>query len=158
MKPLRYSLHAETVMRERKLDPAWVEATVRAPEWYTEDPAGGEVERRYRSIEPLDGRVLRVAYVEADASSASKCWMPERIFRKPCFPTPPEAHHANPHTVFPRPPRSPQVRGSAACPPRRERVGAGVRLRPAGAGGRTDGWSGRARYRPAWRPACRVTG
>jgi hypothetical protein len=28
-KPLRYSHHAETVMRERGLDPSWVEATVR---------------------------------------------------------------------------------------------------------------------------------
>jgi uncharacterized DUF497 family protein len=64
-KPLRYSLHAETVMRERKLDPAWIEATVRTPEWCMQDPAGGEVERRYRMIDALDGRVLRVACVEA---------------------------------------------------------------------------------------------
>lgn len=33
IKPLRYSQHAETVMRERKLDPAWVEAAVHAPHW-----------------------------------------------------------------------------------------------------------------------------
>lgn len=83
MKPLRYSLHAETVMRERKLEPAWVEATVRAPEWYTEDPAGGEVERRYRSIEPLDGRVLRVACVEADAEIRIISAFIDRGARKP---------------------------------------------------------------------------
>lgn len=65
VKPLRYSLHAETVMRERKLDPAWIEAAVRTPEWRTEDPAGAEAERRYRSIDALDGRVLRVVCVEA---------------------------------------------------------------------------------------------
>ncbi|MCQ4630992.1 DUF4258 domain-containing protein [Shinella sp. CPCC 100929] len=64
-KPLRYSLHAETVMRERKLDPAWIEATVRAPEWRLSDPSGPEVERRYRAIEALDGRILRVVCVEA---------------------------------------------------------------------------------------------
>jgi hypothetical protein len=36
-KPLRYSHHAETVMRERGLDPSWVEATVRRPDWSTGD-------------------------------------------------------------------------------------------------------------------------
>ena len=66
VKPLRYSLHAQTVMRERKLDSAWIEATVREPEWRTEDPAGTGVERRYRSIDTLDGRVLRVVCIEAD--------------------------------------------------------------------------------------------
>lgn len=83
MKPLRYSLHAETVMRERKLDPAWVEATVRAPEWRTDDPAGGEVERRYRSIDALDGRVLRVVCVEADAEIRIISAFIDRGARKP---------------------------------------------------------------------------
>ena len=52
-KLLRYSLHAETVMRERKLDPSWIEATVREPDWSTDDPANAGVERRYRSIEAI---------------------------------------------------------------------------------------------------------
>jgi len=67
VKPLRYSLHAQTVMRERKLDPDWIEATVQEPEWRAEDPAGAGAERRYRSIDALGGRVLRVVCVEADA-------------------------------------------------------------------------------------------
>ena len=65
-KPLRYSRHAETVMRERKLDPAWVEAAVHSPEWRMQDPAGAGAERRYRAIPALDGRVLRVVCVEAN--------------------------------------------------------------------------------------------
>lgn len=66
IKPLRYSQHAETVMRERKLDPAWVEAAVHAPHWRAQDPAGAGVERRYRAIAAIDGRVLRVVCVEED--------------------------------------------------------------------------------------------
>jgi hypothetical protein len=63
-KPLRYSLHAQTVMRERKLDPAWIAAAVHSPEWIMPDPAGSGAQRRYRSIPALEGRILRVVCVE----------------------------------------------------------------------------------------------
>lgn len=61
-KPLRYSLHAQTVMRERKLDPAWIAAAVRSPEWIMPDPAGSGAQRRYRSISALGDRILRVVW------------------------------------------------------------------------------------------------
>lgn len=40
MKPVRYALHAEVVTVERGLDKAWVERTVRDPQWVERDPAG----------------------------------------------------------------------------------------------------------------------
>jgi len=64
VKPLRYSLHAETVIRQRNLDKRWIELTVSAPDWREADPADSEIERCYRSIPERGGRYLRVACVE----------------------------------------------------------------------------------------------
>jgi hypothetical protein len=82
-KPLRYSHHAETVMRERGLDPSWVEATVRRPDWSTGDPGNAGVERRYRTIEAIEGRVLRVVCVEASDEIRIVSAFVDRGARKP---------------------------------------------------------------------------
>ena len=66
MKPIRFTRHALDNIRDRKLDPAWVEATVRSPEWAAPNPDDPEVERRFRRIPEAEGRVLRVPVVETD--------------------------------------------------------------------------------------------
>jgi uncharacterized DUF497 family protein len=63
-KPLRYSHHAETVMRERQLLKDWVEVTVRRPLWTEPDPAGNGTERRFAAVAERNGRYLRVVCVE----------------------------------------------------------------------------------------------
>ena len=58
--------HACDNLRDRCIDPAWIEATARRPEWRTPDPNDEEVERRFRRIPEAGGRVLRVPVVETD--------------------------------------------------------------------------------------------
>src|SRR3954447_14131884 len=57
-KPLRYTIHAEDAVVERELDPVWIEAAAREPEWSRPDPRRPGVERRFRSIPEYGGRVL----------------------------------------------------------------------------------------------------
>ena len=63
-KPLRYTHHAEIAIRERELQPEWIEVTARHPEWHMPDEQQPDVERRFRAIPENDGRVLRVARLE----------------------------------------------------------------------------------------------
>jgi Domain of unknown function (DUF4258) len=63
-KPLHFTLHAETVISERQLDRAWIELTVREPEWREMDPSGPPTERRYRRIPQRDDRIMRVICLE----------------------------------------------------------------------------------------------
>ena len=46
----------------------WTEAAARRPDWSEPDPDDPEVERRYGAIAERDGRVLRDACVEDEAS------------------------------------------------------------------------------------------
>ncbi len=64
MKLLHFTVHAETVISERQLDRAWIERTVREPEWTEADPAGPPTERRYRRIPERDDRIVRVICLE----------------------------------------------------------------------------------------------
>lgn len=63
-KSLRFMLHAVTVMSERKLEPEWVERTVREPDWVVVDPGDSEVTRFYRALPERGDRIMRVACVE----------------------------------------------------------------------------------------------
>ncbi len=63
-KPLRFSAHATTVMRERGLDIGWVEAIVLDPLWREPDPKDSDVERRFGIVPERGGRIMRVACVE----------------------------------------------------------------------------------------------
>lgn len=65
-KPINYSTHAKTAIRERELNEKWVERAVRAPLWSERDPDNPVVERRYQQIAERDGRILRVFVVETD--------------------------------------------------------------------------------------------
>lgn len=55
-KPLRYSHHAETVMRERRLSRQWVETPVVQPEWIESDPSGNGPERRFSKTAGRENR------------------------------------------------------------------------------------------------------
>ncbi|HEV7877275.1 DUF4258 domain-containing protein [Bradyrhizobium sp.] len=63
-KPISLTAHAEDAILERKIDGNWIERTVWKPEWYHPDPQRPGVERRFRVIPELGGRVLRVACLE----------------------------------------------------------------------------------------------
>ena len=63
-KAIRFSLHAETVMRERGLQAEWVERIALDPEWTAVDPRDSTVERRFGAVPERGGRILRVACVE----------------------------------------------------------------------------------------------
>ena len=58
--------HARVRLRERRIDPKWIDETVHHPDWV--EPGDRGVERRFRAISEFDGRVLRVVCVETDSS------------------------------------------------------------------------------------------
>jgi hypothetical protein len=61
---IRYTAHAEVAIRERKLEKAWIERTVWAPDWSETDPSNQEVQRRFKLVPERDDRILRVVLVE----------------------------------------------------------------------------------------------
>ena len=67
-KQVTLTAHARARLRERDIDPRWVEETVRDPGWIEVDPKERGVERRFRAISQFDGRVLRVVCVETESS------------------------------------------------------------------------------------------
>ena len=58
---LRYTLHAETALRERNISKEWVERTIYYPALIMQDPEDPEIERFYLAIPENGNRVLRVA-------------------------------------------------------------------------------------------------
>ena len=85
MKPMRYTLEATLRQAGRNLDPAWIEAAVRSPDWTTPDPEPPK-ERRYRAIPELGGKVLRVVCVEEDDHVRIVTVFPDRDARRPDAP------------------------------------------------------------------------
>jgi hypothetical protein len=63
-KPIRFSLHAKTVIRERGLAAEWVERITLDPQWTEVDPGDPVVERRFGAVPERGGRIMRVACVE----------------------------------------------------------------------------------------------
>lgn len=82
-KPIHLTRHVRTVIAERDLDYAWVEQTVRHPEWALPDPHDPTVQRLYRSIEERGGRVLRVAAVETESEVRILTAFLDRKARRP---------------------------------------------------------------------------
>lgn len=50
IKPVFYTSHAETVIRERRLEKHWIIDAVRFPEWVTADAAGCGVKRQFHAV------------------------------------------------------------------------------------------------------------
>jgi uncharacterized DUF497 family protein len=67
-KQVTLTAHARTRLRERDIDPRWIEETVLDPDWTEVEPKERGVERRFREISQFDGRVLRVVCVETESS------------------------------------------------------------------------------------------
>ena len=67
-KPVVLTAHARLRLRERDIDPKWIDETVRDPEWTETDPRDSTIERRFRAISLFDNRFLRVACVETGSS------------------------------------------------------------------------------------------
>jgi hypothetical protein len=67
-KPIALTAHAWTRLRDRRIDPRWIEEAIFDPDWIEEDPRDRAVERRFRTIQQFGGRILRVACVETNSS------------------------------------------------------------------------------------------
>lgn len=65
MKGIIWTRHARDNQKARPLSDAVVERTARQPEWTEADP-DPEVQRRFRVLPELGGRVLRVACAETE--------------------------------------------------------------------------------------------
>ncbi len=65
-KPLRFTVHAQTVVSERGLELSWIEDAVLQPDWTEIDPSEPPLQRRYRRVEERGGRILRVICLETD--------------------------------------------------------------------------------------------
>ncbi len=64
---IRYTHHAEEVMRERGIEPAWVARTLDEPEIDEVDPGDPGLRRAFRIVPERDGRTLRVVYARDEA-------------------------------------------------------------------------------------------
>jgi len=82
-RPLLFTGHALVVLEERKLERAWVERAVYAPDWEQADPHAPGVVRRFAAIAERDGRILRVAVVETDTETRILTAFLDRRARKP---------------------------------------------------------------------------
>jgi len=61
---LRYTLHADDMLVERKIERAWVEAVMAAPEWTEPDPRWVGLRRAYGRVAEAGGRILRVVFAD----------------------------------------------------------------------------------------------
>ena len=66
-KPVVLTTHARLRLRERNIDPNWIDETVRYPEWTETDPKDSTIERRFRAISRRGNRFLRVACIETES-------------------------------------------------------------------------------------------
>jgi len=62
---LIFTRHAQDMLREREIDPAWVQIAVDNPEKIEPDPRRPGVLLAFRSFPERGGRVLRVAHVRS---------------------------------------------------------------------------------------------
>ena len=59
---IRYTHHADEVMREREIPPEWVERTLIHPLADEPDPNDPHLRRAFAPVPERDGRLLRVVY------------------------------------------------------------------------------------------------
>ena len=59
---IKLTLHAAERIQKFRLDAAWIEATITAPDWTRPDPDQPGVTRSFKAIAARGGRVLRVAH------------------------------------------------------------------------------------------------
>jgi hypothetical protein len=66
-KKLVVTAHALIRLRDRRIDPKWIEDTVSNPDWTELEPKDPAVERRFRAIPQFGGRILRVVCIETNS-------------------------------------------------------------------------------------------
>jgi hypothetical protein len=59
---IRLTRHAAEAMEIRSIALAWIEATLRSPDWSDIDPRYPDRHRSFKAIDDFGGRVLRVVY------------------------------------------------------------------------------------------------
>ena len=64
MASLVFTVHAQTMLLERKLQLTWIEAVVERPEWTEVDLSNVGATRAFGTIAEAGGKVLRVVYTE----------------------------------------------------------------------------------------------
>jgi hypothetical protein len=65
---LVFTVQAEQMLLERQIDREWLEQTIAEPEVLEHDPSKPNVLRAFRRIPQRGHRMLRVAYIPAEAS------------------------------------------------------------------------------------------
>jgi hypothetical protein len=63
---IRYSLHANEQIEDRRIERIWVEIAITVPDWTEADPNFPERTRCYKAIAEVAGRVLRVVHQRDD--------------------------------------------------------------------------------------------
>lgn len=63
-RPIRFTRHAEEVMRERDISTAWIERALLSPTSDEEDLNDRNLRRAFAPVPERDGRMLRVVYAE----------------------------------------------------------------------------------------------
>jgi hypothetical protein len=58
---IKLSIHTEKRITERRILPAWIDATVLTPDWTAADPDPA-LTRSYKAITEFGGRILRVVH------------------------------------------------------------------------------------------------
>lgn len=64
-----YSVHAEMMLRERKLERKWVERVLAAPDWREPDPGDPPAIRAFGEVSEAGGKILRVVYTPIDGGA-----------------------------------------------------------------------------------------
>jgi hypothetical protein len=67
-KLIAFTAHARVRLRDRRIDPKWIEETILNPDWTEVNQTDPAVERRFRAISQFGGRILRVASVETNSN------------------------------------------------------------------------------------------
>jgi hypothetical protein len=64
---IRLTQHATEMIEDRKIAEAWLEATIRMPDWTEPEPRDPAVTRSFRMFAELGDRVLKVVHRREDA-------------------------------------------------------------------------------------------
>jgi Domain of unknown function (DUF4258) len=62
-KSVSLTAHARIRLRDRRIDPRWIDETILDPDWTEVDPRDPAVERRFRAVPQFGGRAFFAWYV-----------------------------------------------------------------------------------------------
>lgn len=61
---IRFTIHAESMLAERRIAREWIERVLATPEWEEPDPTDSSLKRAFGGIPEAGGKILRVVYTE----------------------------------------------------------------------------------------------